>query len=339
MPEVLGECPDCKEEVIETRTQKAVKCDLCSTWYHTKAKCQNVTDQIYNATHSTQGRLCLYWMCTHCFQPGQTIMSKTAELITTINNYEERLQALENKEKESEEEAKTRARNAAEEATRNYLQENPAENIQQEVIIRSLKEEVKQDIGAGNWPVLPKGDDIELQNRFKIFEQAADERQKAKTKQSLEEEKRKNNIVIYNVKESADVDKEKKVRHDKGEIIRLSTYLGLEGFNEYNMVRVLRMRAKEGGNSRPILVELDSAVTKHKIMRNTYKLGEDEGKKEFESWSIQHDMTEEQRATVRTLVAEARRKETADTSGEYIYRVRGPPHHKYIKKIKKNTAT
>ena len=67
-------------------------------------------------------------------------------------------------------------------------------------------------------------------------------------------------------------------------------------------------------------------------MRNTYKLKDSD---DFKGWSLQHDMTKKQRENVKKLVAEAKKKEEEDESGEYIYRVRGPPHKKYIKRIKK----
>lgn len=144
--------------------------------------------------------------------------------------------------------------------------------------------------------------------------------------------RRNKNLVVYGVKECEDREKNSRIKHDKDEIIRISIYLGLEDFTEYNIVKILRMGTYEEGKTRPILVELDSAVTKHKIMRNTYKLKEAE---EFRGWSLQHDMTKEQREIVRKLVEEAKQKERDDESGEYIYRVRGPPHKKYIKRIKK----
>ena len=68
-------------------------------------------------------------------------------------------------------------------------------------------------------------------------------------------------------------------------------------------------------------------------MRNIYKLKDVD---EYKGWSLQHDMTKEQRENVRKLVEEAKRKTAADESGEYIYRVRGPPHKKFIKRIKKD---
>lgn len=329
MPEVLGECPDCKEEVLDARQTKAVKCDLCSNWYHVRTKCQKVEDQIYKAINSTEGQISLYWMCKHCFEPGRSIMKQMAEIIGKLNGYEKRFQDLENKENKGEETVKTYAAAAVTE----YLQENPVQAVQKEEIIRSLKEEVKQDINAGEWPELQVADNIQLENRFQaLVEEKLDERQQDNN-EIREEEIRKSNLVAYGVEELVDKDKDKRTKHDKDEIIRISKHLGLNDFTEYNIMRILRMGTYTEGTSRPILVELDSSLTKHKIMRNTYKLKDVE---EFKGWSLQHDMTKEQRENVRKLVDEAKRREAADTSGEYIYRVRGPPHKKYIKKIKKD---
>ena len=165
-----------------------------------------------------------------------------------------------------------------------------------------------------------------------LLDEKLDERDKDKKDEILEEERRKNNLVVYGVNEVKENDKDKRTKHDKEEIIRISNFLGLDDFSEYNILRILRMGTYIEGTARPILVELDSAVTKYKIMRNTFKLKD---VKEFEGWSLQHDMTKDQRENVKKLIKEAEEKEKNDTSGEYIYRVRGPPHNKYIKKIKK----
>ena len=256
-------------------------------------------------------------------------MENMAEIIRKLNSYEERFQALEKKEEETEEAVKTYAATAAQE----YLRENPVEGAQKEDILRSLKEEVKVDIDAGNWPTLQAAEGITLNNRFNILvEEKLDERDKS-TNEAREEEKRKNNLVVYGVKEAEEEeDREGRIKHDKDEIIRLSKDLGLEDFTEYNIMRILRMGTYDAANKRPILVELDSPLTKYKIMRNTYKLKDNT---EFQGWSLQHDMTKQQRENVRKLVEEAKQKEASDESGEYIYRVRGPPHKKYIKKIRR----
>ena len=248
-------------------------------------------------------------------------MNKLAEIVEKLNRYEDRFQALEHKENDAEATVKTYAATAAKE----YLQQNPVQYEQKDDIIRSLKDKVKEDIDAGNWPELQVANGIELKNRFKaLVEEKGDVMH--------EEEKRKNNLVVYGVPESEDREKDPRTKHDKDQIIKISKHLGLDDFTEYNIARILRMGTYTADNARPILVELDSAVTKYKIMRNTFKLKDAE---DFKGWSLQHDMTKEQRENVKILVAEAKQKEAADETGEYIYRVRGPPHKKYIKRIKK----
>ena len=255
-------------------------------------------------------------------------MENMAEIIQKLNGYEARFEALEKKDEDTEETVKTYAATAAQA----YLRDNPVEEAQKEDIIKSLKEEVKTDINAGNWPTLKAAEGITLKNRFNILlDEKLEERDKSNN-ETRDEEKRKNNLVVYGVKEAEEEDREGKIKHDKDEIIRISNRLGLQDFTEYNIMRIFRMGTYDAANTRPILVELDSAVTKYKIMRNTYKLKDIE---EFQGWSLQHDMTKQQRENVRNLVEEAKQKEANDETGEYIYRVRGPPHKKYIKKIKK----
>ena len=288
-------------------------------------------DLIYKAINSPQGQMSLYWMCKSCFEPGRPVLDKMAEIVNKLNEQGERVKALEDKQNEAKQVAETYAANAA----KQYLNENPGVDLekQKEQIVKTLKEEVR----SGEWPELHEAaEGISLHNRFKVLEDKLEEKNDEKKKQSLDEEKRKNNIVVYGVKEEEDTDKDKRLKHDKDEIIRLSHFLGIEEFSEYNIAKIIRMGPYEKDTNRPLLVELDSAVTKHKIMRNTFKLGDPTGKADFAGWSVQHDMTQEQRKHVRELVAEAKKKEREDTSGEYIYRVRGPPHDKYIKKIKRN---
>ena len=74
---------------------------------------------------------------------------------------------------------------------------------------------MKQDIDAGGWPHLgSRVDEIALNNRFKVFEDQLEEINEKKSKESLDEEKRKNNIVIYGVGEANDEDKKKRDTHD-----------------------------------------------------------------------------------------------------------------------------
>ena len=50
---------------------------------------------------------------------------------------------------------------------------------------------------------------------------------------------------------------------------------------------------------------------------------------------VDHDMTPEERKLNRELYLEAKRQEEADSSGEWIYRVRGPPWGRKVVKLRK----
>ena len=53
--------------------------------------------------------------------------------------------------------------------------------------------------------------------------------------------------------------------------------------------------------------------------------------------SVDHDMTPKEREETKTMQAEAKTKEEK-SAGKFIYRVRGPPWNRYIKRMSKNDS-
>ena len=51
--------------------------------------------------------------------------------------------------------------------------------------------------------------------------------------------------------------------------------------------------------------------------------------------SVAHDLTKKQREELQELIKDARKKEENDQSGNFMYRLRGPPWRWFIKKISK----
>ena len=51
--------------------------------------------------------------------------------------------------------------------------------------------------------------------------------------------------------------------------------------------------------------------------------------------SLDHDMTPKEREETKTMQAEEKTKEEK-SAGKFIYRVRGPPWNRYIKRMSKN---
>ena len=66
-------------------------------------------------------------------------------------------------------------------------------------------------------------------------------------------------------------------------------------------------------------------------MESLFKLKQSELK--FRQTVIAHDMTKAEREDCREKVAEARAMASDDTSGEFIYRLRGPPGDMKILKL------
>ena len=82
-----------------------------------------------------------------------------------------------------------------------------------------------------------------------------------------------------------------------------------------------------------LLVKLDSISTKMNVLRGTVNL-KDAGDR-YRRIGIDHDYTPAQRDEHKILVAQARKKTDEDRSGNYVYRVRGPPGQQRIKAIHK----
>jgi len=105
------------------------------------------------------------------------------------------------------------------------------------------------------------------------------------------------------------------------------------GLEEVDLVHVFRLgRRADVGICRPLLVELASYTFKNITMESLYKLRHVDRK--FRGVTISHDMTKLEREECRQLVEEVKSMATEDDSGEYLYRVRGPPGQMKIIKIR-----
>jgi len=107
------------------------------------------------------------------------------------------------------------------------------------------------------------------------------------------------------------------------------------GIAEEDFVNVFRLgKRPEPGVStavRPLMVQL--ATSKNIIMESVYKLKNSEDR--FKSIVIAHDMTRLQREQCKEMVEEAKNMAAQDPSGEYVYRLRGPPGEMKILKFRK----
>ena len=139
-----------------------------------------------------------------------------------------------------------------------------------------------------------------------------------------DKENRRNNIILYKVEESkADTAEERNfedLKFSSGVFAAINS-----GVEREDVKKVIRLgkRGDDNDAPRPLLVQFTSYLPKNLIMENLNKLKNVDAK--YNKIIVSHDMTKKERENCRAMVAEAKTKTTADTSGEWVYLVRGPP--------------
>ena len=160
------------------------------------------------------------------------------------------------------------------------------------------------------------------------------------TKQMAENEReielRRRNVVIFNIPEKADaVDWKKQREEDLNYVIEMMGEVVGEDIDKNEIGKLFRLGHREydgSESSRPLLVEFIQGSTKNFVMQNINKL---RSIAKYSKVVISHDMPTFERQECKKLVQEAKLRQEHDTSGEFIYRVRGLPGQLKIVKIKK----
>ena len=316
------QCRTCTKKV--KKTDEALQCDLCRVWKH--ITCAEVSPDHYQVIKVVKG---VKWFCKDCSYSVDSLLLDTevlARFEKRLNSIEEeanrKIQRLETelngqKAKVTEIEAALGRTEERNNDSRNELTTYAAVTGKDVTDTKAMVERLEDTVRK-------------LENRPRV-ETAPSTLHDGNVPFIDDDEERKRSVIIYNVEESHEEDIAARIEHDTTKIVEICKYLGNDEFNEYSMEKIIRLGAKEAGKTRPLKVCVDTMITKFKIIRNTHKLKDSE----YDSISIQHDLTQEQRADIRKLVELAKKKELEDPSGNYIYRVRGPPGRKFIKRLQK----
>ena len=133
-------------------------------------------------------------------------------------------------------------------------------------------------------------------------------------------QRRKNNIVAFNVPEN-----ETNSRLKDKEIV-LKILLEVSGMDmEGDVVDVFRMgrRLDVSQKPRPLLIKLSGLIAKNLILENSFKLRRSELHKNV---ILSHDMSKEDREDCRKLLADKKREmSTKDNVDKWVFRLRGHP--------------
>ena len=159
-----------------------------------------------------------------------------------------------------------------------------------------------------------------------------DEMQKQK-KEEDDRDQRANNIVIYRVKESQKTKPEERKSDDLQFFRSLCTTINV---GEKQVKNIIRLGAKTAENGpRPVKIMLENNEDKTEIMKNLTKLKNAEEK--FKNVSVTHDLTDEQIKIRKEKIDQAGEMTKNDESGQFFYKVRGPPWNLRIIRVKKSS--
>ena len=118
---------------------------------------------------------------------------------------------------------------------------------------------------------------------------------KERSEEEEDRDKRKNNLVIYNMKESQDenpIEREKEDENECGNLFVES--LKVENFNIVKVIRLGKRGEGTNGAPRPLLVKLDSEHEKWRILKHAKNLKHEEDT-ERKKIGISRDMTFKER--------------------------------------------
>jgi len=147
---------------------------------------------------------------------------------------------------------------------------------------------------------------------------------------------RENNVIIYQLQEPTAILKTDRVNHDKDKLNELMEKLG-NGINideDIDNGRLLRIGRRDESKTRPLLVSFKHLEAKVKFMKSLTKLKSLEENDRLNKISVVHDMTKQEREHEVKLVTEM--KEKNRDSGDWIFKIRGPPGTRKLVQIKKN---
>ena len=352
----FGEC----KSVVEKRTEKGVQCELCELWFH--SKCEDIHDDTYKLLN--QDKIHVY--CGRCDKAAGQILKSILKLNERLDKLEENQNTFKNEVNTTiqdfadtlMEEAKTQNEKVVklDKAVEDMKKEVGRSKIEYKAEFKKLNEKMADMIKSREesdyekqieqitqafvkdtqWTdIVKKEVNSQIENvsaELSSIQKIGDVT-KSMAEVEREKEARSNNIIVYRVTESSDTSFEGRQKHDKAIIIDLMRELIDEDFEEFEIKKTFRLGKmnEDAGKQRPILVQFINKMTKNYLMNNLYYLR----KTPYKEVVISHDMTRKERDQCKKLVEEAKKKESEESSGEWIFRVRGLPGQMKIMKIRK----
>ena len=144
-------------------------------------------------------------------------------------------------------------------------------------------------------------------------------------------ESRRCNVILYRIPESDEVLADDRNKQDVSVCEHFFNAFNV-GFDKDDIRRVQRHGRRNENSPRPVLVQFGNRYIKNLIIESLYKIKSMNTR--FCNITVAHDLTRKQRKECKALVEEAKAKTDQET-GDFIYRVRGPPGLLQVVRLRK----
>jgi len=327
-------CKVCGELEGKNRAEedKWVQCDTCESWNHTS--CVDLTDKEFEVIFKARktGKP-IHWFCKDCNLPSIEILKMMTDMKSRQDKLEKgfmhlkaEVQAISKKvdsqlnEKLSEIDGAMRMLDKKFDERLTML-ENKKGGDDTETFADLVTKQVDNKMRV-------------VQDEVKVVQKTLTET-KERAIEEQDKASRINNIIMYRVNESQAESASDRNKDDRTFAVKLLRSLNA-GVIDDDIVKVFRLgqRQRDQETPRPLLVQFGSRLAKSLTMNNLYKLKHAEAK--FRSVVVAHDMTQKERQECKELVNLAKQKNEEASSGDWVYKVRGPPGQMRIVRLRMN---
>lgn len=132
-----------------------------------------------------------------------------------------------------------------------------------------------------------------------------------------ERKKRKTNIIVHGVTESAEVTPEMRITDDIEQLQGILHQINCDTVNVQQVIRLGRRTDDELAKPRPMKVILDTEDTKDRVLRNTWRLKTKDGP--MKNIFLHQDLTPRQRESRKILITELKRRTEQGETDLTIY--------------------
>ena len=316
----LTKCGKCKKKLAkkpELDSEQSIECDCCVLFFH--IDCVDVSNDKLNAVTSNN----LYWYCPSCEFAASKLKQHCASLQAGQDKLRKELNTLKDQYEKLKKKVEDNENTISEKDTKIHNLTEKVNNLETSVTTVQLScipltkmsediEELKKNKPTQPQPLLTeivsKSGATGVEGIRSIISEEFEEKKKLDDESKLRE-KKKNNLIVFNMPELEDAsDNEELMRNDFDKIKQI--YEGRAKLRERDLVNITRLGNKNQDKIRPILLVFKDEDVRTKILRNNRDLKYMENNVSSSIY-VHIDRTPKQRQTEKVLREELNRRKNS----------------------------